>query len=84
MLRFFDQVNGIVRNKPAGTGDHSSVFAGRLQIPFAVCESSICVSRMGGRENSILIKNSLPRRILVFFDSGTGLGKLLSLLAQEQ
>lgn len=58
MLRFFDQVNGIGRSKPAVTGDHSSVFAGRLQIPFAVCERSICVSRMGGRENSILIKNS--------------------------
>ena len=81
MLRLFYQVNGIGRNRTAMTGDHISVFAGRLQIPFAFCESSICAFRMGGRENSILIKNSLPRRILVFFDSGTGLGKLLSLLA---
>ena len=66
------------------TGDHSSVFAGRLQIPFAFCESLICASRIEGKENSILINNSLPRRILVFFDSGTGFVKLLSLLAQEQ
>lgn len=57
------------------------MFAGRPD-PIALHWHRVRATRAGEKENSMLIKSKTSRRILLPFDSGSGMGKLLR-LAEE-
>lgn len=82
MLKFLIKINGMGRSKPAVTGDHSSVFAGKAESPLPSASARF-VFLGWRRENSILIKNSTKEDFSILWQ-WNWLGKLLSFLAQEQ